>query len=64
MTINADSVGELFTTDGLDVWRCMAYCGQPTATMENVETKQQRGGSVYSLNLAPFKRLKIGNDTI
>lgn len=60
--INEKDVGSLFTTNGKDVWRCMSYCGEPTATFENIETKTKTGGSVRSLNVADFKRLKVEHE--
>ncbi len=55
--IKEEDVGRLFTTNGEDVWRLIAYCSAPTATMENLETKERVGGAIYSPNLEPFKRL-------
>ena len=55
--IDKDSVGGLFTTDGRDAWRLISYSDQPTAVMENLETKERTSGVVGCLNLQPFKRL-------
>ena len=49
----------LYSTDGTDVWRLLYWCNEPTVTLENVETKEQRGGAVYSLNMREFKKLII-----
>lgn len=55
--MNGDDVGKLFTTDGKDAWRCVAYCGQPTISFENLETKDRVGGAVGCLNVRDFKPL-------
>ncbi len=52
-----DDLGKLFTTDGTDAWRLRTYCSQPTATFENLETKETCGGSIYSPNVRQFKAL-------
>jgi hypothetical protein len=57
--INSDSVNKLFTTTGEDVWRCVSYAGEPTARFENVETKEQIGGTVSSRNVVQFKPLGV-----
>ena len=49
--------GGLFTTNGRDVWRILYYCEEPTVTLENVETKERRGGAIGCRNLADFVRL-------
>lgn len=54
-----DKIGRLFTIDGKDVWRLIIYCDEPTATFENIETKERTGGSVYSPIVAQFKELEI-----
>ena len=55
--MNKDDVSKLFTTNGEDAWRLMCYCAEPTVEFENLETHERIGGSIYSLNVAPFRRL-------
>lgn len=55
--MDKDDVGNYYTTDGEDVWQLIAYCVLPTATMENVRTKERKGGAVGCLNLQPFIKL-------
>ena len=55
--MDASDVSGFYTTDGCDVWRLISYCREPTATMENVETKDRVGGAVGCLNLQPFVKL-------
>ncbi len=55
--INVGDVGRLFTTNGKDGWRLIAYAAEPTVVLENLETKERIGGVVGSLILEPFKRL-------
>ena len=54
---NEKDVGRFFTTDGEDIWKMIAFCSDPSATMMNVKTGEKVGGSIYSLNLKPFVRL-------
>ena len=53
-----DTVGKYFTKDGTDIWRMIAYCEHPTATMENIETKERISEAVGSHVLEPFILLK------
>lgn len=57
-----EDVGKFYTTDGKDIWRLISYCEYPTATMENVETKERINGAVGCLNLKPFKRLVVATE--
>jgi len=50
--------GDLFTTDGRDVWELVSFCELPTATVKNLRTGEVRDGAVGCLNLAPFVQLK------
>lgn len=61
--IDNEAVGQLFTTNGKDAWRCITYCEYPTVTFENLETKEQRGGATHSLNVMVFKRLTMEEPT-
>ena len=49
--------GDLFTTDGHDVWRVVSCCEHPTITLKNIETGQEKGGAVGSLIVQDFIRL-------
>lgn len=57
--IDENKVDKLFTMDGRDVWRLISYCEYPTATFENVETKERTGGAVGSPIVNQFKELEI-----
>ena len=57
--MNEKDVGALYTTNGQDAWRRIIYAHAPTATMENVETKERVGGVVGSLILHDFKKLVV-----
>lgn len=52
--------GDLYTTNGDDVWRVKFMCEEPTITLENVETKQQIGGAVGCTNVSDFVKLEPG----
>lgn len=49
--------GDLFTTDGHDVWRVVSCCERPTITLKNMETAEEKGGAVGSLIVQDFIRL-------
>lgn len=49
--------GDLYTTDGQDVWRVQSLCERPTVTLVNVESGERTGGAVGSLNVSDFRRL-------
>ena len=55
--MHADDVGKFFTTNGEDIWRMIVYCAEPTAMMENLETKDRVSGAIGCLNLKPFVKL-------
>jgi len=57
--IDENKIGILFTTNGKDVWRLISYCEYPTATFENIETKEQTGGAVGNPIVNQFKELEI-----
>lgn len=57
MSISGEHVGELFTINGKDAWRMVMYCESPTATFENIETKERCGGAAHSPNVQQFKKL-------
>ena len=46
--------GDLYTTDGEDVWRVLYQSDHPTITLKNLETGKQRGGVVGSPILSEF----------
>ncbi len=55
--MRVDDVGKLFTITGEDVWRMIYACQDPTATLENIETKERISGAIGSLLLKDFKLL-------
>jgi len=65
--VNETKLGKLFTVNGKDMWRMISYTSpiwsifpsNPTATFENVETKEQTGGAVGSSIINQFKELEI-----
>ena len=57
--MNQGDVGALYTTNGKDVWRLIGYASEPTAILQNLETKQEVGGVVGSLILEDFKKLVV-----
>lgn len=50
--------GDLYTTDGKDVWEIESLCEYPTVTLKNVRTGEQIGGAVGCRNVADFVPLK------
>ena len=57
--LNDETLNKIFTTDGRDAWRVVSFCKEPTAKIINLETKEERDGSIYSLNLGGFKEMAI-----
>ncbi len=57
--IDESKVNKLYTKDGNDVWRLIGYCEYPTATFENVETKERVDGAVGCQLLKDFKELEV-----
>ena len=57
--LNKDKVGKLFTIDGDDIWELTSFMSEPSATMTNLRTGEQLGGSIYSLNLGVFEEVEI-----
>lgn len=60
MSINSlDGIkpGDLYTTNGTDVWIVDHYCEYPTITMKNVRTGKTQGGAVGSPNVKDFVKL-------
>lgn len=55
--IDEKSVGELFTIDGKDVWRCVSYCALPSAEFVNLDTGEKMGGAAQSSHLEQFNKL-------
>lgn len=53
-SLNGIESGDLFTTDGHDVWQVVSYCGLPTITLLNMETGEQTRGGVGCLLLKDF----------
>jgi hypothetical protein len=50
--------GDLFTTDGRDVWEIVSFCEHPTVTLKNVRTGETTYGAVGCRNLANFVPLR------
>lgn len=48
--------GDLYTTNGTDVWRVQSLCEYPTITLVS-ESGSQRGGAVGSPIVSDFVRL-------
>jgi len=57
MSIGQESVGKIFTTTGIDVWRVVAYQDQPVVTMKNIETKEEQIFIAGSPAVKEFKAL-------
>lgn len=55
--ISPNDVGELFTTNGRDVWRVVSYAAEPTAVLQNLETGENAQGVVCSPLMSDFVRL-------
>ena len=51
-------LGSLYTIDGNDVWEVISYCNQPTVTMRNVRTNDERSGAVGCPLLSEFMLLR------
>lgn len=49
--------GQLYTTNGKDVWVLESFCEHPTATLRNLNTDEKRGGAVGCMSLQDFVRL-------
>ncbi len=56
--------GDLFTTDGKDVWELVSFCEVPTATLKNLRTGETTGGGVGCLNLSKFLRLAATDGSV
>lgn len=53
----------IYSKDGYGLWRVIAYCEEPTITMENVLTKQRENFGVNghtARSFSPIKGLKAG----
>lgn len=49
--------GDLFTTNGKDVWQVTSMCESPTITLKNLESGAEIGGAVGCRNVETFVRL-------
>jgi hypothetical protein len=49
--------GDLYTTDGEDVWEVVGYFDCPSVTLKNLRTGEEMTGGVGCLNFDPFVRL-------
>jgi len=56
-TLDGIEPGDVFTTDGHDVWRVVSFCHHPTITLKNIETGKEIGGAVGCLNVRNFVKL-------
>ena len=56
-SLNGMEPGDLFTTDGHNVWKVVSYSELPTITLLNMETGEQTRGGVGCRLLADFIRL-------
>jgi hypothetical protein len=50
--------GDLFTTDGRDVWEVESFFSMPSITMKNLRTGETTTAGVGALNLRPFIPLR------
>lgn len=55
--IGAQTVGKYFRNGDGRIFMHLSYCELPTATMEDIASKDQVGGAVGSLNLSTFTPL-------
>lgn len=63
-SLNGVEPGDLYTTDGKDVWKVESFCEQPTITLVKMSSQgrglqERKGGAVGCLNLQDFKRLVV-----
>ena len=56
MKLDEKEIGKYYT-NGKGVWRLIIYTDHPTATFENLDTKQRVGGVVGSPIVHEFKEL-------
>ena len=54
-----NKIGKFFTINGKDLWRLIGYCENPTATFENMITKERKHGAVGSIIINEFKELTL-----
>jgi len=57
-SVHSLTPGDLYTTDGKDVWEIESFCEHPTVTLKNVRTGERIGGAVGCRNVADFVPLK------
>ena len=68
MIIKREDVGNYFVDEQGEVWECISYCEQPTASLVRVRDKDSDarvrvGGACGCLNFQKFTRLvKEGED--
>ena len=51
-------LNNLFTTDGIDVWKLRWYCFEPMCELENMETHEKRVFGMGGLTAQEFRQLK------
>jgi len=51
--------GDLYTTNGEDVWEVTALCQSPTIELRNLRTNAERGGAVGCLLLGSFVKIEM-----
>lgn len=66
MTITEHDVGRYFIDPDGEIWRCIAYTSQPTATLQKVKhtpgmptDHQQINGAASAPIFDPFQRLGV-----
>ena len=61
-----EEVGKYYVSEeNGELYQFLSYCGTPTATMMNVNTKERVRGAVGSPILKPFKKLVLeGNHLV
>ena len=58
-SLNGIKPGDLYTTDGQDLWRVESMCERPTITLRNLDSGERCGGAIGCLNLDPFEKARI-----
>lgn len=55
--------GDIYSTDGKDVWEVRSMCQEPTITLVNLRTGETTGGAVGCGNLKNMTSLKRFEET-
>ena len=56
---NNATLGNLFTTDGKDVWRVIVFCPSPACILQNLDTKEKRNFSFWGLTAEKFHEIEM-----